>query len=87
MVVQAYWVECFEARIASIRLDNPSYTNPEARMAALKEACNTLGWQEKDLRNKMYAPLRFPSQLPLSIQWQNSSVNYCPGLSGVATKK
>jgi hypothetical protein len=64
MVVQAYWVECFEARIASIRLDNPTYTNPEARMAALKEACNTLGWQEKDLRNKMYAPLRFPSQMP-----------------------
>ncbi|KAJ5190591.1 SET domain-containing protein [Penicillium cinerascens] len=53
MVVQAYWVECYEARIASIRLDCPTYTNAEARMAALKEACNTLGWQEKELRNRM----------------------------------
>lgn len=53
MVVQAYWVECYEARIASIRLEHPSFTNAEARMTALKEACCTLGWQEKELRNRM----------------------------------
>ncbi|KUM55967.1 hypothetical protein ACN42_g11266 [Penicillium freii] len=53
IVVQAYWVECYEARIASIRLEFPSYTNAEARMAALKEACVTLTWHEKELRNRM----------------------------------
>ncbi|KAI2704637.1 hypothetical protein CBS147354_9631 [Penicillium roqueforti] len=53
IVVQAYWVECYEARIASIRLECPSYTNAEARMAALKEACSTLTWHEKELRNRM----------------------------------
>ncbi|OQD79916.1 hypothetical protein PENANT_c042G05096 [Penicillium antarcticum] len=53
MIVQAYWVECYEARIASIRLEYPSYTNAEARMAALKEACTTLTWHEKELRNRM----------------------------------
>ncbi|KAJ5926267.1 SET domain-containing protein [Penicillium verrucosum] len=53
IVVQAYWVECYEARIASIRLERPTYTNAEARMAALKEACSTLMWHEKELRNKM----------------------------------
>ncbi|CRL28815.1 SET domain [Penicillium camemberti] len=53
IVVQAYWVECYEARIASIRLEFPSYTNAEARIAALKEACITLTWHEKELRNRM----------------------------------
>ncbi|KAJ5607541.1 hypothetical protein N7537_004160 [Penicillium hordei] len=53
IVVQAYWVECYEARISSIRLECPSYTNAEARMAALKEACSTLTWHEKELRNRM----------------------------------
>ncbi|KAF3025413.1 hypothetical protein E8E15_010088 [Penicillium rubens] len=53
IIVQAYWVECYEARIASIRLECPHYTNAEARMAALKEACSTLTWHEKELRNRM----------------------------------
>lgn len=66
MVVQAYWVECYEARIASIRLDCPTYTNAEARMTALKEACNTLGWQEKELRNRMYVPFALPGSSVLS---------------------
>ncbi|KAL2826363.1 hypothetical protein BJY01DRAFT_229781 [Aspergillus pseudoustus] len=53
MVVQAHWVECYEARIASILLASPGYTKSEARMMALKEACSTLGWQEKELRNRL----------------------------------
>lgn len=52
MIVQAYWVECYEARIAVIRLENPRYSSTEARMAALKEACAVLNWKEKDLRNR-----------------------------------
>lgn len=53
MIIQASWIECYEARIAAICLDNPKYSATEARMAALKEACEALGWQEKDLRNRM----------------------------------
>ncbi|EPS31287.1 hypothetical protein PDE_06242 [Penicillium oxalicum 114-2] len=53
MVVQAHWVECYEARIASIALEHPSCTKTEARIMALKEACNTLAWQEKELRNRL----------------------------------
>ncbi|GFF39863.1 SET domain-containing protein SNOG_11806 [Aspergillus udagawae] len=53
MVVQAYWIECYEARIAVIRLENPHLSSTEARMTALKEACAVLNWKEKDLRNRM----------------------------------
>ncbi|KAJ5111404.1 SET domain-containing protein [Penicillium argentinense] len=53
MIIQSYWVECFQARIASIRIEHPECTNVEARMIALKEACSTLGWQEKELRNRI----------------------------------
>ena len=54
MIVQAYWIECYEARIAVIRLENPRYSSTDAKMAALKEACSVLNWKEKDLRNRMY---------------------------------
>ncbi|KAI9036992.1 SET domain-containing protein [Aspergillus affinis] len=53
MVVQAYWIECYEARIAVIRLQNPNLSITEARMIALKETCAVLKWKEKDLRNRM----------------------------------
>jgi hypothetical protein len=53
MIVQAYWIECYEARIAVIRLENPHLSSTEARMTALKEACAVLNWKEKDLRNRM----------------------------------
>ncbi|KAF4180084.1 hypothetical protein CNMCM7927_001469 [Aspergillus lentulus] len=53
MIVQAYWIECYEARIAVIRLENPHLSSTEARMSALKEACAVLNWKEKDLRNRM----------------------------------
>ncbi|KAL2814693.1 SET domain protein [Aspergillus cavernicola] len=53
MIVQAYWIECFEARVAAIRLEKPSLSTTDARMMALKEACVVLDWKEKDLRNRM----------------------------------
>ncbi|KAL4893833.1 SET domain-containing protein [Aspergillus ambiguus] len=53
MIVQAYWIECYQARIAVIRLENPHLSTTEARMVALKEACTTLHWKEKDLRNRI----------------------------------
>ncbi|EAS37569.3 SET domain-containing protein [Coccidioides immitis RS] len=53
MIVQAYWTDCYEARIKSIRLERPASSASETRVTALKEACSTLGWGDKELRNKM----------------------------------
>ncbi|OJJ40842.1 hypothetical protein ASPWEDRAFT_56140 [Aspergillus wentii DTO 134E9] len=53
MIVQAYWIDCYEARIAVLRLENPNCPMTEARMMALKEACAVLNWKEKDLRNRI----------------------------------
>ncbi|OJJ75247.1 hypothetical protein ASPBRDRAFT_173059 [Aspergillus brasiliensis CBS 101740] len=53
MIVQAYWVECFEARVAVVRLEKPHLSATDARMMVLKEACVVLNWKEKDLRNRM----------------------------------
>ncbi|GKZ47209.1 hypothetical protein AbraIFM66951_010560 [Aspergillus brasiliensis] len=53
IIVQAYWVECFEARVAVIRLEKPHLSVTDARMIVLKEACGVLNWKEKDLRNRM----------------------------------
>ncbi|KAK2782281.1 hypothetical protein FQN53_000097 [Emmonsiellopsis sp. PD_33] len=53
MIVQAYWVECYEARITAIKLERPSKSITEVRMDAVKEACSTLQWKEKELRNKL----------------------------------
>lgn len=53
MVVQAYWVECYEARITALTIERPGKTITEIRMEALKEACVTFRWKEKELRNKV----------------------------------
>ncbi|KAI2991445.1 hypothetical protein CBS147344_1588 [Aspergillus niger] len=53
MIVQAYWIECFEARVAVVRLEKPHLSTTDARMMVLKEACVVLNWKEKDLRNRM----------------------------------
>ncbi|KAL4946931.1 hypothetical protein BDW69DRAFT_190725, partial [Aspergillus filifer] len=53
MVVQAFWVECFEARTAVLRYEKPILSKTESRMIAIREACVVLGWKEKDLRNRM----------------------------------
>lgn len=54
MIVQAYWIECYEARIAARRAENPDFSATEARMAVLTEGCAVLGWKEKDLRNRLW---------------------------------
>ncbi|PGH26750.1 hypothetical protein AJ80_01514 [Polytolypa hystricis UAMH7299] len=53
MILQAYWVECYEARIDAIKLEHPEKSATESRMQALKEACSILQWKEKELRNKL----------------------------------
>ncbi|KAL4936218.1 hypothetical protein BDV06DRAFT_228108 [Aspergillus oleicola] len=53
MIVQAFWVECFEARTAVLRYEKPILSKTESRMIAIREACVFLNWKEKDLRNRM----------------------------------
>ena len=53
MVVQAYWVDCYEARIETLKIERPSRTMTKVRMEALKEACSIFQWNEKELRNKL----------------------------------
>ncbi|KAL4887658.1 hypothetical protein BJY04DRAFT_176372, partial [Aspergillus karnatakaensis] len=53
MIVQAYWVDCFEARVAVIQFQKPIISKAAARMMAVREACLVLDWKEKDLRNRM----------------------------------
>ncbi|KAL4802395.1 hypothetical protein BDV18DRAFT_164218 [Aspergillus unguis] len=53
MIVQAFWVESFEARTAVLQYEKPILSKTEARMIAIREACVVLGWKEKDLRNRM----------------------------------
>ncbi|PQE15006.1 SET domain protein [Rutstroemia sp. NJR-2017a BVV2] len=63
MIVQAYWIECYESRISVIGQAHPHLPPTEIRMMALREACSVLQWKEKDLRNRMaiwrgYAQIR-----------------------------
>ncbi|KAL1952690.1 hypothetical protein VTO42DRAFT_4442 [Malbranchea cinnamomea] len=53
MIVQAYWVECYEARIVALTIEKPLKTLTEIKREALKEACATFQWKEKELRNKL----------------------------------
>lgn len=52
-VIQAHWVDCYNARIKVIAEENPRLSPTEARMAGLGEACGALGWTSKELRNRM----------------------------------
>ncbi|KAF4313328.1 hypothetical protein GTA08_BOTSDO01247 [Botryosphaeria dothidea] len=53
VIVQAYWIQCFDARIQALCDANPQQSPTKSRKAALMEACQDFGWSEKDLRNKM----------------------------------
>ncbi|KAJ1329273.1 hypothetical protein MN608_06006 [Microdochium nivale] len=53
VIVQARWVEHFEAHIEASKMAHPSLSDTKHRKAALVEACHDFGWTEKELRNKM----------------------------------
>jgi hypothetical protein len=53
-IVQAHWVDCFEARVKNVATEKPFLSNTEMRMCALREACTILQWSEKELRNKLF---------------------------------
>ena len=52
-VIQAHWIDCYDARIKVIAKENPRLTATETGMACLGEAYSTLKWTEKELRNRM----------------------------------
>ncbi len=53
VVVQAHWMDCYNARVKVIAEENPQMSPTEARMAGLGEACSALEWTQKELRNRM----------------------------------
>ena len=52
-VIQAYWMDCYQGRIKAVAAEKPHLSSTQARMAGLSEACEALGWKEKELRNRM----------------------------------
>ncbi|CAJ2510307.1 Uu.00g050100.m01.CDS01 [Anthostomella pinea] len=53
VIVQARWVEYFDAYVEHLKTANPSTSDTKHRKAALVEACSDFGWSDKELRNKM----------------------------------
>ncbi|KAL2074332.1 hypothetical protein VTL71DRAFT_8110 [Oculimacula yallundae] len=52
-IIQAHWVDCYEARIKNIGFEKPFLSSTETKMSALREACSILKWSEKELRNRL----------------------------------
>ena len=50
VIVQAHWIECFDAQVAKLAGGG---TREKAKKAAIAEACIDFSWSEKELRNKM----------------------------------
>lgn len=50
VIVQAFWVQCFDDRVAELTRCLP---REKAKKSAIAEACVDFNWTEKELRNKM----------------------------------
>ncbi|KAK4102627.1 hypothetical protein N658DRAFT_515287 [Parathielavia hyrcaniae] len=53
VIVQAHWVEQFDAYVDFLAATNPNMSLTKCRKAALMGACRDFEWSEKELRNKM----------------------------------
>ncbi|KAI0967461.1 hypothetical protein F4678DRAFT_475182 [Xylaria arbuscula] len=53
VIVQARWVEHFDAYVEHLRMNDPKTSSTRHRKTASVEASSNFGWSEKDLRNKM----------------------------------
>lgn len=53
VIVQAHWIDCYDARLAALREDQPGLRPQEHRKIVLTEACTSFSWSEKELRNRM----------------------------------
>lgn len=67
VIVQARWVEHFDAYVDSLAAADMSTPRGRFNKAALMEACADFGWSEKELRNKMsiVSTTLLPPRLPL----------------------
>lgn len=52
-IVQAHWVECFDAKVETVIQQQGATSQTKARKLVLGEACRGFEWSEKYLRNKM----------------------------------
>ncbi|KAI4113113.1 MAG: hypothetical protein LQ345_005840 [Seirophora villosa] len=53
VIVQAHWIECFDASVEAVLQRQPATSRTQARKLILAEACRDFGWAEKYLRNQM----------------------------------
>ena len=53
VMMQAHWVDCYYARIDTLRDQRPDLRPQEHKKLVMIEACSTFEWSEKDLRNRM----------------------------------
>lgn len=53
VIVQAYWVDCYDARIEEMKLKRPDLRTSEHKRLVMTEACEHFEWSEKELRNRM----------------------------------
>jgi ATP-dependent RNA helicase DDX49/DBP8 len=53
VMMQAHWVDCYNARIDAMKEQRPDLRPHEHRKLVMTEACSTFEWSEKDLRNRM----------------------------------
>lgn len=61
-IVQAHWVECFDARVEAVLQREAATSRTQARKLILGEACRDFGWAEKYLRNKMSSTTPSPTK-------------------------
>lgn len=53
VIVQAHWIDCYNARLAALREDRAELRPQEHKKIVLTEACTSFSWSEKELRNRM----------------------------------
>ena len=53
VLVQANWIDCYDARLAALRTDRPDLRPQEQKKVVMNEACAAFAWSEKELRNRM----------------------------------
>lgn len=53
VIVQAHWVDCYDARLTALREERPELRPNEHKKMVLTEACTSFSWSEKELRNRM----------------------------------
>ena len=51
--MQAAWIEYFDRQVLEVAKENPQLSATKARMKVLAQACAEIGWNEKEIRNKM----------------------------------